>query len=144
MGKIYNELIKTINFENTSKEHLHDKINDFIIQGNVVNKPNKNDDLYRVNKGIVDFKIEKLECSSLPASDFSFATPNTKQSSSIESVNMPRKIINSIPENPNLLPKDIDSKESVRRSIESQTFNDNISKKMKIESLKNEIISSLE
>ena len=57
---------------------------------------------------------------------------------------MSRKIINYIPETPNLLPKDIDSKESVRRSIESQTFNDNMSKKMKIESLKNEIISSLE
>ena len=57
---------------------------------------------------------------------------------------MPRKIINNIPETPNLPPKDIDSKESVRRSIESQTFNDNISKKMKIESLKAEIISSLE
>ena len=70
--------------------------------------------------------------------------PNTKQSSSIESVNMPRKIINNIPETSNLPPKDIDSKESVRRSIESQTFNYNISKKMKIESLKIEIISSLE
>ena len=57
---------------------------------------------------------------------------------------MPRKIINYIPENPNLLPEDIDSKESVRRIIESQTFSDNISKKMKIESLKTEIISSLE
>ena len=70
-----------------------------------------------------------MECSSLPASDFSFPTPNTKQSSSIESVNMPRKIINNIPETPNLPPKDIDSKESVRRSIESQTFNDNLSEK---------------
>ena len=57
---------------------------------------------------------------------------------------MSRKIINNIPETPNLPQKDIDSKESVRRSIESQTFNDNISKKMKIESLKNEIISALE
>ena len=57
---------------------------------------------------------------------------------------MPRKIINYIPENRNLLPEDIDSKESVRRIIESQTFSDNISKKMKIESLKTEIISSLE
>ena len=42
---------------------------------------------------------------------------------------MPRKIINNIPETPNLPPKDIDSKESVRRSIESQTFNDNLSEK---------------
>ena len=57
---------------------------------------------------------------------------------------MPRKIINNILETPNLPQKDIDSKESVRRSIEAQTFNDNISEKMKIESLKTEIISSLE
>ena len=57
---------------------------------------------------------------------------------------MPRKIIHYIPETPNLPQKDIDSKESVRRSIESQSFNDNLSEKMKIESLKTEIISSLE
>ena len=30
--KIHNELIKTIDFENTSKEHLHDGINELIIQ----------------------------------------------------------------------------------------------------------------
>ena len=144
LDKIYNELIKIIDFEHTSKEYLHDKFNELIIQENIVNKPNKNDDLYRVNEGIVDFKIEQLECSSLPASDFSFAIPNTKQSSSIGSKKMPRKIINNILETPNLPQKDIDSKESVRRSIEAQTFNDNISEKMKIESLKTEIISSLE
>ena len=71
-------MIKTINFEHTIKEHLSGKINELIIQENIVNKPNKNDDLYRVNEGIVDFKIEQLDCSSLPASDFSFAIPNTK------------------------------------------------------------------
>ena len=85
-----------------------------------------------------------MEYSSLPATDFSFATPNTKQSSSIESVNTPRNPINNIPETPNLHQKDINSKESIRIIIESQTFNDDISEKMKIESLKSEIISSLE
>ena len=89
-GKIYNELIKTIHFQNTSKEHLHDRINVLIIQGEVVNKPNRNDDSYRVNQSIVDFNMEQLEYSSLPASDLSVATPNTKQSSSIESVNTPK------------------------------------------------------
>ena len=89
-GKIYNELIKTIHFQNTSKEHLHDRINVLIIQGKVVHKPNRNDDSYRVNQSIVDFNMEQLEYSSLPASDLSVATPNTKQSSSIESVNTPK------------------------------------------------------
>ena len=144
VGKIYNELIKTINFENASREHLHDRINELIIQGKILNKPNRNDDLYRVNESIVDFNIQQLEYSSLPGSDLSFATPNTKQSSSIESVNTPRNPINNIPETLNLPQKDINSKESVRRIMESQTFNDNISEKMKIESLKTEIISSLE
>ena len=49
LDKIYNELIKTIHFENASREHLHDRINEFIIQGMIVNKPNRNDDSYRVN-----------------------------------------------------------------------------------------------
>ena len=77
-----------------------------------------------------------MEYSNLPASDLSFATPNTEQSSSIESVNTPRHPINNIPETPNLPQKDINSKESVRRIIESETFNDSISEKMKVETLK--------
>ena len=102
LDKIYNELIKTINFENASREHLHDRMNELIIQGKIVNKPNRNDDSYLANGSIVDFNIEQLEYSSLPGSDLSFATPNTKQSSSIESVNTPRKPINNIPETPNI------------------------------------------
>ena len=70
--KIYNELIKTIHFQNTSKEHLHDRINVLIIQGKVVNKLNRSDGSYRVNQSIVDFNMEQLEYSSLPASDLSF------------------------------------------------------------------------
>ena len=144
LAKIYNKLIKTIDFANASREHLHDRINELIIQGKIVNKPNRNDDSYRVNDSIVDFNIEQLEYSSLPGNDLPFATSNTKQSSSTESVNTPRKPINNIPETPNLPQKDINSKESVRRIMESQTFNDNISQKIKIESLKTKIISSLE
>ena len=83
LDKIYNELIKTITSENASREHLHDRINELIIQEKIVNKPNRNDDSYRVKEIIIDFNIEQLEYSSLPASDLSFATPNTKQSSSI-------------------------------------------------------------
>ena len=109
-----------------------------------MNKPNRNDYLYRVNESIVDFNIEQLEYSSLSGSDLSFATPNTKQSSSIASVKTPRKPINNIPEALNLPQKDINSRESVKRIMESQTFNDNISEKMKFESLKTETISSLE
>ena len=136
LDKIYNELIKTTNLENKSKEHLHDRINELIIQGKIINKPNRNDDSYRVNESIDGFSIEQLEYSNLPASDLSFATPNTEQSSSIESVNTPRHPINNIPETPNLPQKDINSKESVRRIIESETFNDSISEKMKVETLK--------
>ena len=79
LDKIYNELIKKIDFENTSKEHLHDRINDLIIRGKIVNKPNTKGDSYRVDESIVDFNIEQLEYSSLPANDLSFATSNTKQ-----------------------------------------------------------------
>ena len=59
-------------------------------------------------------------------------------------MNTPRKPINNIPETLNLPQKDINSKESVRRIMESQTFTGNILEKIKIESLKTEIISSLE
>ena len=62
-----------------------------------MHKPNINGDSYRVNESIVDFNIEQLVYSSLPGNDLSFATPNTKQSSSIESVNTLRKPINNIP-----------------------------------------------
>ena len=141
LDKIYNELMKTMNFENASREHLHDRL---ILQGKIMNKPNRNNDSYRVNESIVDVNIEQLEYFSLPGRGLSFATPNTEQSSSIESMNTPRKPINNIPETPNLPQKNINSKESVRRIMESQTFNDDISEKMKIESLKTEIISSLE
>ena len=78
------------------------------------------------------------------ASDLSFATPNTKLSSSTDLVNAPRTSINTIPDTPNLPQKDINSNESVRRIIESETFNDNISEKTKIESLQTETFSSLE
>ena len=73
-----------------------------------------------------------------------FATYNTKQSSFIDLVNKPRYPINTTPEILSLPQKDINSKGSVRRIIESKTFHDNISEKIKIESLKIETISSLE
>ena len=76
----------------------------------MVNKPNRNDDSNRVNESIVDFNIEQLENSSLPGNDLSFTTPNNKQSSSIESVNTPRKPTNNIPETPNLPQNNINSK----------------------------------
>ena len=123
LGKIYNELIKTTDFENTSKEHLYDRINELIIQGNIVNKPSRNDDSYSVNESIVDFNIKQMECSNLPASDLSFATANTKQSSSIESENTPRHTINNKAETSHLPQKDINSKGSVRRIIKSQKCN---------------------
>ena len=44
LDKIHNKLIKKIHFENTSKEHLHNKINELIIQGKIVNAPKRNDD----------------------------------------------------------------------------------------------------
>ena len=34
-----NELIKTIDSENASKEHLHDRISELIILGKIINKP---------------------------------------------------------------------------------------------------------
>ena len=77
--------------------------------------------------------FSKLEYSSLPVSNLCFATHNTKQSP-IDLVNTPRNPINTIPETPSLPQKDINSKESVRRIIESKKFNDNKSEKMKIES----------
>ena len=144
LDKIYNELIKTMDYKNTSKEYLHNRINELTIQGKIINKPNRKNDLYCVNESIVDFNIEQSGYSNLLTSDLSFATPYTKQSSSIDLVNTPRNPINTIPETPNLPQKDINSKESVKRIIESETFSHNISKKLKTESLKPEMFSSLE
>ena len=117
LGKIYNEPIKAMDFENTSKEHLHNRINELIIQGKIVNNPNRKDYTYRVNESIVHFNIKQLEYSDLSESNFSFATPNTKNSSLIESMNIPKHPINKIPETSNLPQKDINCKESVSRII---------------------------
>ena len=53
-------------------------------------------------------------------------------------MNKPRYPINTTPEILSLPQKDINSKGSVRKIIESKTFHDNISEKIKIESLKTE------
>ena len=55
LDKIYNELIKKTNFEKTSQEQLRDRINELIIHGKIVNKPNRNDNSYRVNESITSF-----------------------------------------------------------------------------------------
>ena len=109
LDKICNELIKTINFENTSKENLHDRTSELIIQGKIVKKTYRNDDSHRVNESIANFNIEQLKYSSLPTLNLSFVTPNTKLSSSIESVNTLGKPISNTPETPSLPEKDIDS-----------------------------------
>ena len=110
-----------------------------IFQGKLINKPNRNDGSYRVNEIIVDFNIEQLEYSNLPASNLSFARPNTKQSSSIGLVNTPKNPMKTIPETPNVPQKDIGSKEPVRSINESEILNDNISEKMKTECQTTEI-----
>ena len=43
-----------------------------------MNKANRNDDSYCVNKIIVDFNIDQLEYSNFPTNDLSFFTTNTK------------------------------------------------------------------
>ena len=104
-----------------------------------INKPNRNGDLYHPNRSIVDFNIDQLEYAILPKSNLSFATFNTKQSYPTDFVNTPRNFVNTIPETPNIPHQDINSKESVRRIIESEKFTGTIFEKMKIENLKTEI-----
>ena len=142
LHKIYNELIKTIDFQNTSKEHLHDRATELIIQEKIVNKPNRNDDSYRVNESIVDFNIEQLEYCNLPASDLSLATHTTKQSSFVESVNKQKNSINKIPET--YLKKILVAKNLSEELLNQKHSMTTYLKKMKIESLKAEIIFSLE
>ena len=54
----------------------------------------------------------------------------------------PKNYINTIPETPNLLHQHINSKESVRRIIESEKFTDTIFEIMKSENLKTDMIYS--
>ena len=60
LDKIYNEFIKTVVPENTSKEQVYDRINQLIIQEKIINKPNRNDDSYLANENIADFNIDPL------------------------------------------------------------------------------------
>ena len=142
LDNIYNKLTKMADFKNVSKERLSDRIIELNFQRKIINKPNKNDDSYYVNKSIADFNIDQY--TNLQTGDLSFAAPNTKQPSSIDLVNTPSNPISIIPETPNLPQKDINGKESVRTIIESETLIDNIFKNMKIENLKTEMISSFE
>ena len=62
-----------------------------------MNKTNKNNSSYFVKESIVDFNILQLVyCNKR------LATLNTKQLSFIYLINIPRKLINTIPETPNL------------------------------------------
>ena len=90
LDKVYSKLIKTVDSENTSKEHIYDRINELIFQGKTMNNPNRNNDSYLVNESITGFSIDQLQCSNLPTRDLSFAPPNTKQPSSIDFMNTPR------------------------------------------------------
>ena len=58
LNKAYNELIKAIDSENTSKQNVHDRINELIIQRKVINKTSRNHDSYHVNESIVDFDVD--------------------------------------------------------------------------------------
>ena len=49
------------------------------IQGKIINKANRNNDLCRVNGSMVDFNIDLLEHSHLLKSNLSFSTINIKQ-----------------------------------------------------------------
>lgn len=142
LDNIYNKLTKMADFKNVSKERLSDRIIELNFQRKIINKPNKNDDSYYVNKSIADFNIDPY--TNPQTGDLSFAAPNTKQSSFIDLVNTPNNPISIIPETPNLPQKDINGKESVRTIIESEALIDNIFKNMKIENLKTEMISSFE
>ena len=93
LDKVYSKLIKTVDSENTSKEHIYNRNNELVFQGKNMNNPNRNDDSYLVNESITGFSINQLQCSNLPARDLSFAPPNTKQPSSIDLMNTPRYLI---------------------------------------------------
>ena len=93
-------LLLLIIWANINAQSGQDRVNELIIQEKIVNKPNRNDDSYCVNESIVDFNIEQLEYSNPPKSDLSFTTLNTKQSSSIESFNIPKHVIINILETP--------------------------------------------
>ena len=96
LDKVYSKLIKTVDPENTSKEHIYNRNNGknyILFQGKNMNNPNRNDDSYLVNESITGFSIDQLQCSNLPARDLSFAPPNTKQPSSIDLMNTPRYLI---------------------------------------------------
>ena len=74
--------------------------------------------------------------NTLTSQQENYLSPHLIPNSSIDLVNKSRKSTNTIPKTPNLPQKDINGDESVRRIIESETFNDNVFEEMKIENLK--------
>ena len=72
LDNIYNELTKTIDYENTSNEQLHDGTIELIIQWRIIKKKNRSDDSYRTTESIVHFNNEQLEYSNLLANNLKF------------------------------------------------------------------------
>ena len=72
IGSIYKQTIKTIDFEDVTKELLDDRIHKFINDKKIINKRNRNADSYYVNMKLVDTGALELD---FPSQELSKSVP---------------------------------------------------------------------
>ena len=56
----YKEIIKSIDFEDVTKEFLDDRIHTLINYGKIINKLNRNADSYYANSNLIDLEMPNL------------------------------------------------------------------------------------
>ena len=120
LNSIYNEIIKTEDFENVQKDYLNDRICVLLQTNKLKNKINRDKDSYHINKNTADESVIHF----IPPSQFStnnIDTPsfNSSFSSSNNTTNY-----------------------GVNNVIASEMFIDNMFEEMKMKKLKDEIMTS--
>ena len=73
IDSIHKEIIKTIDFKDTTKDDLQDRINILLINEKLINKINRNLNSYSVNEANTNTKYGTTQVSS---NNLSFANPN--------------------------------------------------------------------
>ena len=77
VDSIHKQIIKTVDFENITKEFLDDRIHTLITDGKIINKINSNTDSYYANEKDIDTESLNLQSTSPFIPDKSFYTGTT-------------------------------------------------------------------
>ena len=149
IDSIHKQLVKTTSMQDLTKEDLLKKVHDLETEGKIVNKHNRNKDSFHVRKDIVDgFAKNIIEKTPIIFHDSFFETPNVNQTDSqrFSSSFSRESRKSSIPDfdiitNTPAVPHINHDAENIR---ETESLADNMFEKLKVHSIKKEIMSELQ